>query len=101
MKITEFGKDIGIIFDNGNTLCDYHEQECYEYNYADWCQLKKSALNYDFNEETFKIIPNYYGFKFGDKNRTFSMPCYYGDYITIFYRDKYNNVLSKIDIKGE
>lgn len=28
MKITEYGIDLGIVFDNGNVLYDYHEQDC-------------------------------------------------------------------------
>lgn len=107
MKITEYGIDLGIVFDNGNVLYDYHEQDCCEHNYADWEQLEKHALNYNFDEETFKIIPNDYGFRFGDKNRTFFIPCYseqdgyYSDEVTISYVDKDDNVLLEINTKGE
>ncbi|EDO9449691.1 hypothetical protein GUK91_08670 [Campylobacter coli] len=107
MKITEYGIDLGIVFDNGNVLYDYHEQDCCEHNYADWEQLEKHALNYNFDEETFKIIPNDYGFRFGDKNRTFFIPCYSeqnGEYsyrITIIYEDKSGKTLKEINTECE
>ncbi|EHN6916959.1 hypothetical protein KJK76_001831 [Campylobacter jejuni] len=107
MKIVKYGIDIGIEFDNGNFMYDYHNQECCEENYADWGQLEKSALNYNFDEETFHLIPNDYGFRFGDKSRTFFIPCYseqegyYSDDVNIVYKDKDDNVLSEIETKGE
>lgn len=106
MKITKYGEDVGVVFDNGSYLYDYHDQECCEDNYAGWSQLEESALNHDFDEETFEIIPNDYGFRFGDKSRTFYVPCYseqngcYSDDVNIMYKDKDGNVLLKIETRG-
>ncbi|EBD1752294.1 hypothetical protein FXI80_08045 [Campylobacter coli] len=90
MKIIKYGNDEGIVFDNGNSLWDTYSQSCCEYNYAEWDQLEPSALNYDFDEESFQLVPNDYGFRFGDKNRTFFIPCYkvYGISETFDYNPK-------------
>lgn len=107
MKISRYGEDLGIVFDNGNFLYDYHDQECCEHNYADWEQLEKSALDYEFDETTFKIIPNDYGFRFGDKNRTFFIPCYseqngyYSDSVNIVYKNVDGEILQEIQTSGE
>lgn len=34
MNIIKYGAGIGIIFNNGNSLKDYHEQDCCEENYV-------------------------------------------------------------------
>ncbi|MGQ2883243.1 hypothetical protein G9K19_005100 [Campylobacter coli] len=107
MKIIKYGNDEGIVFDNGNSLRDTYTQSCCEYNYAEWDQLEPSALNYDFDEESFQLVPNDYGFRFGDKNRTFFIPCYSeqnGEYsyrITIIYEDKSGKTLKEINTECE
>lgn len=63
MKIIKYGNDEGIVFNNGNSLWDTYSQSCCEYNYAEWDQLEPSALNYDFDEESFQLMPNDFGTK--------------------------------------
>lgn len=93
MKIVNYTHE-KIEFDDGSYLCHEHDQVCCEDNYADFEQIEKSALNHDFDKETFRLISNEYGFRFGDKNRTFFIPCYseqngcYGTDVSIFYRDR-------------
>ncbi|EPX9012851.1 hypothetical protein ACW51D_000321 [Campylobacter coli] len=107
MKIIKFRNDEGIEFDNGNLLRDTYSPTCCEYNYAEWDQLEPSALNHDFDEESFQLVPNDYGFRFGDKNRTFFIPCYseqHGEYsysITIIYEDKSGKTLKEINTECE
>lgn len=107
MKISRYGEDLGIEFDNGSLLYDYHNQECCEYNYADWNQLEKSALDYEFDEKTFKLVPNDYGFRFGDESRTFYIPCYseqngyYSDSVNIVYKNGDDKILQEIQTSGE
>lgn len=105
MKIKKIDES-NIIFDDESYLTWDYKQDCCEYNYADFEQIEKSALNYDFDKDTFRLIPNDYGFRFGDKNRTFFIPCYsqqngfYSSEVDIFYRDKDGNKildLKKID----
>ena len=78
MKIKE-GTDEQIIFDNGSILTYTHEQDCCEYNYADFSQLDKEAYDYAFteNELQFEIVEGS-GFRFGSRNgyKMFFIPCY-------------------------
>lgn len=105
MKIIKCGNDEGVVFGNGNSLYDYHIADCCENNYADWEQLEESALSYDFDEDSFKIVPNDYGFRFGDKSRTFFVPCYtiqngyYSSDVTIVYCDKDDKIINEENIE--
>lgn len=74
MKISDVTDDY-IIFDNGNFIEYYHEQDCCEHNYADFKQLEDLAYGYDFNE-CLLFEHNDYGFRFGDRSRMFFVPCY-------------------------
>lgn len=62
--------DERIIFDNGNFIEYYHEQDCCENNYADFKALENLAYDYDFNE-CLIFEYNNYGFRFGDRGRMF------------------------------
>ncbi len=67
----------GIEFDNGWIMCDCHYQDCCESVFADWNHLKDEAgINYDFNEETFRIEGVDEGIRFGDNGVMFFVPCY-------------------------
>lgn len=75
MKIVKVD-DGGIYFDNGNTITEYHEQECCEYNYADYKQIDDLALQTEFDEDlTFEEV-TYGGFRFGNESKMFFIPCY-------------------------
>ena len=79
-------------FDDGTTIVGDHDQDCCEYNYADFAQLDDIAKNYDFDTSKlmFESIDGS-GFRFGDHpSRMFFVPCYsdqngyYTDEIEIF-----------------
>lgn len=93
MKIKEVTLD-AITFDNGSAITFGHNQECCEWNYADFEQLDDLALNYDYDENLiFESVENE-GFRFGSHpNRMFFIPCYseqngfYSSDIDIYYND--------------
>ena len=90
-----------IEFDNGNKITYKHDQDCCEYNYADFSILNENNVNYSFNfnpELTFDFIYGM-GFRFGSVDTYGNMhwifiPCYseqngyYSDNIDICYNDK-------------
>lgn len=74
-KITEVTNET-IIFDTGETITFDHEQDCCEWNYADFEQLDDLARNYIFEGRiTFEPFKDK-GFLFGDSRRKFFVPCY-------------------------
>lgn len=98
MRIKEINESM-ILFDNGNSITFDHEQDCCEWNYADFEQLDDiaKATEFDPNLE-FEALPEE-GFLFGNRpNKMFFVPCYscqngfYSDEITIVYNG--NVVLS-------
>ena len=76
-KIIEL-RDNWLKFDDGTIIeCD-HDQDCCEYNYADFSQLDDIARNYDYKTAklTFETVDGS-GFRFGDHPyRMFFVPCY-------------------------
>lgn len=80
-----------IIFDNGNEITFDHLQGCCEQNYADFNQIEEMAFNYDFNEDLQFESVKRAGFRFGDRNMMFFIPCYseqngyYSSDIQIYY----------------
>lgn len=99
MKIKEVKYDVKVdeyvlVFDNGNCIIYEHDQDCCEHNYADFTQLEEAARDYDFDVNLiFEKVDNY-GFRFGDKNRMFGVPCYsdqsgyYTTQLNIYYVTK-------------
>lgn len=95
MKIVKIDRS-GIYFDNGSSITSYWEQDCCEYNYAEFEYLKddKICLNTDFEEPLiFEEVG--YGFKFGNKPlKMFYVPCYseqngeYTSKVDIYYNDE-------------
>lgn len=91
MKIKEITEE-KIIFDNGNEITFDHEQNCCEYNYADFEQIKDDPyINMEFEPELdFEFIENI-GFTFGNGWKKIFVPCYsdqngyYTDEIDIYY----------------
>lgn len=106
MKIKEV-TDEHILFDNGNTITFDHEQDCCEYNYADFEMLTENHVNYsyDFNEELIFEFIDEMGFRFGSIDEDCVMhwifiPCYsfqngyYSNEIDILYNG--NQVLNGV-----
>lgn len=101
MKIKNVTDDF-IEFDNGNMITHVHNQDCCEYNYADFSILNKNNVNYsfDFNPELIFDFIDDMGFRFGSKDKHGNMhwifiPCYseqngyYSSDIDIYYNNKF------------
>ena len=90
MKIEKVTED-SILFDNGNTIDFDHRQDCCEHNYADFSQLEDSALSTEFDEDLVFEAVNEAGFRFGNEDKMFFVPCYteqngyYSDDVDIYY----------------
>lgn len=93
MKIVKVTED-GIFFDNGKNITYDHDQQCCEYNYADFEQLDDLARDYDFDEDLMFGEVEDCGFRFGDKRQMFFVPCYseqngyYSSDVDIYYGGK-------------
>lgn len=75
MKIVDINAE-AILFDNGRTISYRHWPEKEEENYADFNAIDATALEHDFHEYlTFQVL-DAQGFFFGDRVRTFFVPCY-------------------------
>jgi hypothetical protein len=93
MKIWKISEE-AIEFYDGSKITYHHDPDCCEDNYADFEQLEDGAFKYDFKLPLkFEAIEDA-GFRFGDKNRLFFVPCYsvqngyYSSEITISYDGK-------------
>ena len=83
-----------IEFDNGKKISFDHDQDCCEFNYADFEQLDSLAREVDFSELlVFESCD--YGFRFGNPPiNMFFVPCYsiqngyYSNELDIWYDDK-------------
>ena len=75
MRIREVNED-AIIFDNNNTITFGHNQDCCEWNYADFMRLDDLARDYEFAEKLIFEAIDEAGFRFGDKRQMFFVPCY-------------------------
>lgn len=75
MKIIEVNYE-HILFDNGSVITFDHEQECCEWNYADFVQLDSIAREYEYQEPLIFEAVDDKGFLFGDSRRLFFVPCY-------------------------
>lgn len=80
-----------ILFDDGTEITFDHEQDCCEYNYADFEQIDDIARNFAFDTDhlMFESVEDA-GFRFGNQGAMFFVPCYseqngyYSSDITIF-----------------
>ena len=74
VTITEVTSEY-IKFSNGSKITYDHNQECCEYNYADFEQLDDLARN-----TTFTLPLSFeecdYGFRFGNEYKMYFVPCY-------------------------
>ena len=93
MKIKAITEEF-IEFDNGKTITYDHEHDCCEWNHADFEQLDSIGREYDFKEPLlFEAIQDC-GFRFGNENAMFFIPCYsdqngyYTAEIDIYYDGK-------------
>ena len=67
--------DEAITFSNGQKITFDHEQDCCEWNYADFGSLDDIAKNYQFKGKLqFEAVDC--GFRFGDSRAMFFVPCY-------------------------
>ena len=102
MRIKQIDDD-RIVFDNGNLLYFYHEQQCCEFNYADWKQIDELALDIDFDEDI-ELERCDYGFRFVNPPiRMFFVPCYseqngyYDNTVNIVYISRDRKHFKSID----
>lgn len=119
MKITKWDDD-RIYFSDGSTISYQHEQDCCEYNYADFSVLDVMlGHDKDYTEfDSFKInAVDYGGFliklKLPDNRilcgpyRNIFIPCYseqngyYTTNITIVYSDKDGTVITYWDLSAQ
>lgn len=94
MKISEVNSNY-IKFDNGSLITYEHERDCCEWNYADFEQIEKEALQTVFDEDIIFEIVEGSGFRFGSKGtHMFFIPCYsdqngyYSSDIDIYFNNK-------------
>lgn len=75
-KIKEITED-HILFEDGTVITYDHEQDCCEHNWADFEQLDDIARNCMFDTDAliFEAVEGA-GFRFGNKNNLFFIPCY-------------------------
>ena len=95
MKIVKITEE-AIIFDNGNTITFDHDQDCCEWNYADFQQIDyKEIYSMEFDENLLFESVEEAGFRFGSHPlRMIFVPCYsdqngyYTNNICIYYNGK-------------
>jgi len=75
MKIKKITEE-SILFDNGDKITYDHDQDCCEYNYADFAQMDDFAKDYDFKEPLQFEKVDGAGFRFGDPDFMVFVPCY-------------------------
>lgn len=83
--------DDGILFSNGKMLTCSHVQDCCEFNYADFCAVDDTVLDYQLHEPLVWELVEEYGFRFGNEGCMIGVPCfseqdgYYSDDVDIYY----------------
>ena len=93
MKIIEVTRE-HIKFDNGNIITYDHQQDCCEYNYADFEQIDDISRDYDYPENLIFEFIEECGFRFGGEHFKTYIPCYscqngyYTGEIDIYYNGK-------------
>lgn len=93
MRIIEI-TDEHIKFDNDKKITFDHDQDCCEYNFADFKQIDDLGKDYDYPEELIFEFVDESGFRFGDENFKTFIPCYseqngyYTNNIDIYYNDE-------------
>ena len=93
MKIKKI-TDEYILFDNGSKITFDHEQDCCEYNYADFGQLEDTGVEQEEFKEPLIFEESGYGFRFGNPGKMYYVPCYssqngyYTTEVDIYYNGK-------------
>lgn len=83
-----------IQFDDGRRITYNHEQDCCEYNYADFKAIDDLSYNIAFDYPLIFEKVDGAGFRFGNPNRMVFVPCYseqngfYDDTVTLIYDGK-------------
>ena len=79
MKIKQVTNE-AIVFDDGYghdwAITFSHDQDCCEYNYADFKQLEPLAYETEFDEPLQFEAVHEAGFRFGNNGKMFFVPCY-------------------------
>lgn len=94
MKIKRI-TDEYILFDNGSKITFDHEQDCCEYNYADFTQLEDTGVEQEEFKEPLIFESLNEGFRFGNKGKMYYVPCYssqngyYSYDVDIYYNGKH------------
>lgn len=90
-----------LLFDNGTTVEDIHEQDCCERVYADWNQLKDTdVMSHEFNDQLEIEGVEGYGFRI----EGYFIPCYnqqngyYGSDLILEIKKKDSNKKVVIDV---
>lgn len=96
-----------IEFDNGDVILSDHTPDCCEYNYADFDQVEKVALDTEFTYPI-TIEACEYGFRFGNPpQKMFFVPCYteqngyYSGDVEVLYCKRGGEILRKVITEGE
>lgn len=90
MRISDINEE-HILFDNGNEITFCHCADCCEWNYADFAQLDDIARLHDFDTQLQFEAVDGAGFRFGDNQAMFFVPCYseqngyYSSDVDIYY----------------
>lgn len=80
-------------FSDGSTITSQHDQDCCEYNYADFTAIDDLAREWEF-EHPILFEGLEYGFRFGNENKMVFVPCYseqngyYSDSVNIYFNDE-------------
>jgi hypothetical protein len=91
-----------LIFEDGMVITCDHEQDCCEYNYADFNSIDDICRATDFDTENlcFEVVDGS-GFRFGNKpDKMFFVPCYssqngyYSDQLDIYYKGECQTTLT-------
>ena len=94
MKIKRITNEY-ILFDNGSKITFDHEQDCCEYNYADFTQLEDTGVEQEEFKEPLIFESLNEGFRFGNKGKMYYVPCYssqngyYSYDVDIYYNGKH------------
>jgi len=94
-RIAEIKYDY-ILFTNGDKITFYHGQDCCEKVYANFQEIDDIAMDYEFNEPlVFEEVKDY-GFRFGNKGKMVSVPCY--NVQNGYYSDDLDILLNKVPV---
>ena len=105
-RIINFGYDY-LEFDTGDRISHHHYQDCCECNYADYSQVDDIALGTEFDLDNLVFERAEGGFRFGNENRMFFVPCYseqngsYSNDLDIYFNNDLvlGDVICELDLR--